>query len=287
MFRKSSESLPAQARVKSFTLIELLVVIAIIAILAAILMPALSSARERAKSNTCLNNLKQCGLAINQYIDDHGSMIIHCNVAGNSNLSWSMLISKDVKELHTKNNTGRGQLKNYGGNYLGSKNAVLCPSASPFTPQPCGYNFATQSEQDWYGYYSSRYGAPGAIAGIIGDGSILDKDELSTWTKRFYVDAKNAKGVAWKMQFVKKPSSFYMIADNFRKSKGMQWYYNTLDSDIKFHARHNERAGFLWGDGHADMNSMGDVATKLPAISYHSYDINKFMFDGNLNPVGI
>lgn len=272
---------------KSFTLIELLVVIAIIAILAAILMPALSQARERAKSNTCVNNLKQCGLAIFQYIDDHKSMIIHSPVAGNSQIAWSMLISKDVKELHTKNNTGRGQLKNYGGNYLGSKNMVLCPTASPFTPQPTGYNYATQSEQDWYGYYSSRYGAPGSIANIIGDGTILDKEALAQWTKNFYVNADAGVGVAWKMQFVKKPSGFYMIADNYRKDKNLQWYYNTIDSNIKFHGRHNDRAGFLWGDGHVDLNSMGDIATKLPAISYHSYNINTFMWDANLNAIGI
>ena len=76
---------------------QLLVVIAIIAILAGILMPALSQARERGKTNVCLNNLKQCGLAIFQYIDDHKSMIIHSPVAGNSNIIWSMLINKEVK----------------------------------------------------------------------------------------------------------------------------------------------------------------------------------------------
>ncbi|QDU63799.1 putative major pilin subunit [Planctomycetes bacterium Pan216] len=115
-----------------FTLVELLVVIAIIGVLVGLLLPAVQQAREAARRTQCLNNMKQIGTALHNYISNH-QVLPPGSVAANE-LGWTVMILPlmDRESLYSKFNfrSGSYRLAGKAENGLVRVGTFLCPSSS-------------------------------------------------------------------------------------------------------------------------------------------------------------
>ena len=242
---------------RKFTLIELLVVIAIIAILAAILMPALSSARERGRASQCINNLKQCALGMQLYTEDHKMFPIYY-VEGNSCRNFGDMICKERMQMY---GTATQKLK-LGGNYLSSAKATLCPSRYPFVPLEKTASYMGTADLGWhistYGSCNHKDHHPTSHA----SGSVEQANER----KNLDFVYGTAGGLTIRPPLIKNPSRFFTIADSasIKDKRNVQWYWIDF-GNIGFAGAHNGRANLAWLDGHVDSNTHGDIRTKMPS----------------------
>lgn len=109
-----------------FTLIELLIVVAIIAILAGLLLPALNLAKEKARAIKCVNNLKQCNLAIISYGHDYKEISPLTYKLGTADNNWNWFTMMCILPY----GDGPGKPP-YVGKYLANPDAAYCPSSTP------------------------------------------------------------------------------------------------------------------------------------------------------------
>ncbi len=216
-----------------FTLIELLVVIAIIAILAAMLLPALNKARIQALSSKCISNLKQCALAANAYADDFCDFFPASQsklLGDGDDYGWAYVLCEN-----------RYLVKPPGRTY---NTSMLCPAQ---TASPSG-GWQSQGMRS-YGLINglSAWGGPAAETTLTNSVYYIRRSTLFRPENRLIpLGGDSRKG---------RPTDLLQECTIVMTTSLTS--FRQTGSLMAFHLRHNQRANAFFADGHVEGLEVG------------------------------